>query len=663
MSETLAPETAPDEAARRWRGRAVRWRGGSTQTGTGCSSWRRTRRSRPNTCCSSTISTASIRRWRRGIGVYLRAIQGAHGGWPLFHDGAFDLSRQREGVFRAEGDRRRPRRAAHGAGAARRSWRRRRGAEQRVHPRAARAVRPGAVACGAGDAARDHAPAAVVPVPPLKVSYWSRTVIVPLLVLMALQPRGAQPARRRNPGAVPHAARRRCATGSAGRIVPRGGGSSRASIACCGWSQPAVPARAAGSARSTKAVRFVTERLNGDDGLGGIYPAMANSVMMFDALGYPPDHPDAAIAWRAVRKLLVVEGRTAPTASPACRRSGTPASPATRWREAGGRRRCRGVLRWLRERQILDVVGDWAVRRPGLRPGGWAFQYANPHYPDVDDTAVVGMLLHRNGDPALRRGDRARRANGSSACSRRDGGWGAFDAGEHASLPQPHPVRRSWRAARSADRRRHRALRRRSWRRSACRRTIPCWRGRSGVSAARAGGGRQLVRPLGHQLHLRHLVGAVRAQRGRRRRRRSGGAARGGLAARRCSATTAAGARTTSTYGEAPHGRYKESTPSQTAWALLGLMAAGEVDHPAVARGIEYLVATQRDGRRMGARCRTMPSVSRACSICATTATAGISRCWRWRATAICGAATRVRVEFRALNASCRATDTRSRCH
>ena len=48
-------------------------------------------------------------------------------------------------------------------------------------------------------------------------------------------------------------------------------------------------------------------RLNGEDGLGGIYPAMANTVMMFDTLGYPADHPDAAIAWRSVRKLLVIE--------------------------------------------------------------------------------------------------------------------------------------------------------------------------------------------------------------------------------------------------------------------------------------------------------------------------------------------------------------------
>ena len=69
---------------------------------------------------------------------------------------------------------------------------------------------------------------------------------------------------------------------------------------------PLVPGRLR-RVSTDRAIRFVTERLNGEDGLGGIYPAMANAVMMFDMLGYPPDHPDAAIAWAAVRKLLVVK--------------------------------------------------------------------------------------------------------------------------------------------------------------------------------------------------------------------------------------------------------------------------------------------------------------------------------------------------------------------
>ena len=90
-------------------------------------------------------------------------------------------------------------------------------------------------------------------------------------------------------------------------------------------------------------------------------------------------------------------------------------------------------------------------------------------------------------------------------------------------------------------------------------------------------------------------------------------------------------------YGDAPHGRYKESTPSQTAWAVLGLMAAGAVDHPAVARGVAFLAQTQRaDGEWSSNPIRRW--VSRACSICATTGIGCISHCWRWRGIATCGA-------------------------
>ena len=53
------------------------------------------------------------------------------------------------------------------------------------------------------------------------------------------------------------------------------------------------------------------------------------------------------------------------------------------------------ALDWLASKQVLEVVGDWAAVRPGLRPGGWAFQYENPYYPDVDDTAVAAMALDR----------------------------------------------------------------------------------------------------------------------------------------------------------------------------------------------------------------------------------------------------------------------------
>ena len=240
------------------------------------------------------------------IGVYLRSIQGAHGGWPLFHDGAFDLSASVKAYFalKAIGD-----------------------APDAPHMAQARAA---ILAAGGAERANvftraqlalfGQVPWRAVPVMPLeimhlplwfpfhlsKVSYWSRTVIVPLLVLMALRPVARNPRNvcipelfRTPPEQVRDWIRgpyRSAWWGPFFKVVD-----SVLRVA-----QPMFPRRSRQRAID-KAVRFVTERLNGDDGLGGIYPAIANSVMMFDTLGHPPEHPDAAIAWRAVRKLLVVE--------------------------------------------------------------------------------------------------------------------------------------------------------------------------------------------------------------------------------------------------------------------------------------------------------------------------------------------------------------------
>src|SRR5690606_37666142 len=77
-----------------------------------------------------------------------------------------------------------------------------------------------------------------------------------------------------------------------------------------------------------------------------------------------------------------------------------------------------------------ETVGDWACRRPGLRPGGWAFQYANPHYPDLDDTAVVVMALDRARAGAAHPAYDAAIARGRewiAGMQSRNGRWAAFD--------------------------------------------------------------------------------------------------------------------------------------------------------------------------------------------------------------------------------------------
>ena len=131
-----------------------------------------------------------------------------------------------------------------------------------------------------------------------------------------------------------------------------------------------------------------------------------------------------------------------PIASPVCRLCGIRRSLFTPcWSRVTKRPRGRAAgLEWLAPLQILDVKGDWAVQRPNVRPGGWAFQYANPHYPDTDDTAVVAMAMDRADrggvtatEPILK--PSPVRANGSRDCRARNGAWAAFDADNtHYSL-------------------------------------------------------------------------------------------------------------------------------------------------------------------------------------------------------------------------------------
>jgi hypothetical protein len=129
---------------------------------------------------------------------------------------------------------------------------------------------------------------------------------------------------------------------------------------------------------------------------------MANIVMMYEALGKGPDYRPRAVTRRGIDKLLVIgehEAYCQPCVSPVWDTALTCHALA----EAGGEEnfaRMKQGLDWLKPRQVLDLKGDWAAKAPDVRPGGWAFQYNNAHYPDLDDTAVVVMAM-----------DRARQAN------------------------------------------------------------------------------------------------------------------------------------------------------------------------------------------------------------------------------------------------------------
>ncbi len=540
----------------------------------------------------------------RKTGVYLRRIQGDHGGWPLYHAGAFDVSATVKAYFALKTIGDDP------------------DAPHMVRARAALLEHGGAEACNVFTrillALFGVIPWRVVPQIPVeimhlprwfpihlsKISYWARTVIVPLLVLRTLKP-GA-----RNPRGItidelfvrPPAEMRGIARA----------GHQKEPWATGFFVLDAVLHRLDGlfpgpSRRSAiaKAKAFVDERLNGEDGLGAIFPAMANAVMMYDALGYPEDDPNRATARASVEKLLIIKDQEAycqPCLSPVW----DTALTAHALLEAAGED-CEAAamrgLQWLKPLQVLDVKGDWAEWRPDTRPGGWAFQYRNDHYPDTDDTAVVVMAMDRARHLASEAGtpgalsydgaiDRGREWIEGLQC--KDGGWGAFDAdnsyhylnnipfADHGALLDPPTVDV---AARCVSMLAQLGEPSNSPKMKAAlaylekeQETDGSWFGRWGVNYV-----------YGTWSALCALNAA-------------------GLAPETPVVTRGAGWLIAI---QNPDGGWGEgcdsyklnyrgyepapSASSQTAWALLGLMAAGRTDHPAVTRGIAWLTANQTD--------------------------------------------------------------------
>lgn len=533
------------------------------------------------------------------IAVYLRRIQSPDGGWPLFHEGASNLSASVKAYYALKmiGD---DPGAAHLMKA--REWILAQGgaSQANVFTRNLLAI-------------YKAIPWRGVPVMPVeimhlprwfpfhldKISYWARTVLVPLTVLNALKPAARNPKGIRiDELFVTPPERERRWPGGPVPVFP--------------WTQifgaldkvlralerffPERPRRRA----IAKAEAFVTERLNGEDGLGAIFPAMVNSVLMYDVLGHGRDSANYRTARQSIDKLLVIKDDEAycqPCLSPVW----DTALAAHALLETGGTdatARARRCLDWLKPLQVLDVKGDWAARRPDLRPGGWAFQYANPHYPDVDDTAVVVMAMDRMAmAPPMAGADdsaaMARAREWIAGMQSENGGWGAFDVdntyhylnaipfADHGALLDPPTADVSARcvsmlaqlgelAGRSAPLDKGIAYLR------AEQEMDGSWFGRWGMNyiygtwsvlcafnAARI--------PENDPSVARAAAWLQRIQND------DGGWGEGG-----------------ESY-EAGYDGYRPapSTSSQTAWAVLGLMAAGRVDDPAVVRGIHYLQRTQ----------------------------------------------------------------------
>jgi squalene-hopene/tetraprenyl-beta-curcumene cyclase len=192
---------------------------------------------------------------------------------------------------------------------------------------------------------------------------------------------------------------------------------------------PLVP-RALRARALRRAELWTLERLNGEDGLGAIFPAMVNALEAMTVLGYAKDDPRRVTAKRALAKLVVERGSIAycqPCVSPVW----DTALAALAMQEAGDTAALAAAERaldWLKPLQLTDEPGDWRVQRPGLAGGGWAFQFGNSFYPDLDDTAAVAWAIHHFPDRD-RYAETLRRAlDWLVGMQSRNGGFASFDA-------------------------------------------------------------------------------------------------------------------------------------------------------------------------------------------------------------------------------------------
>ena len=426
-----------------------------------------------------------------------------------------------------------------------------------------------------------------------EVSYWSRTVMVPLLILMDIKPVCPVP-----PEAgidelyIPSRAAADLRFPLTDELLSWKNFFIGLDTVLPGlerWAPRPFRARA-----RQQALAWMLTRM-GPGGLGGIYPAMASAVMTLHTLGYSEDHPKMAEGLKEIELLGIEEAdrfHLQPCLSPvwdtslamnALVESGlAPDHPALGT-----------ATTWLLQEQILRR-GDWQVKRPNLPAGGWPFQFRNDFYPDTDDSAMVLMALKKVQMPG--------RTNFQQAIDRgltwflgmqsENGGWGSFDAGnvrfvlnhipfaDHGALLDPPTEDLAGRGLETLGTCGESPVHPEAARALAFIKETQCangsWYGRWGANYIY--GTWSVLRGLGaigEDFNAPYVRRAVRWLEG-------------------CQNADGGWGETLLSYTDPALAGKGESMPSQTAWALLGLLAVGEARSSAVARGIRYLLETQQ---------------------------------------------------------------------
>ncbi len=342
-----------------------------------------------------------------------------------------------------------------------------------------------------------------------------------------------------------------------------------------------------------EAKSWMLEHIERSEGLAAIYPAMMNSIFALMALGHGPDDPLTAREIREFSRFEIEESdtiRLMPCVSPvwdtciamvALEEASLPANHPSLVRAAD----------WLLAKQVL-APGDWQIKNKDAEPGGWAFEFRNDWYPDVDDTAFVLMALQRVDHPDKARMEAAVRRGIQWLLSmqNRDGGWGAFDRdndrrflcnipfADHNAMIDPSTAdvtarvveclgRYGW----PAD---HPVIRRAVTFLVKDQAADGSWFGRWGANYIYGTGG--VLRAL-ETVSLTAHEYCQRAVTWLRAVQRSDGSFGELLAS----------------YDDPKLKAQGNGTPSQTAWALIGLLAAVDASDPAISRSVSFLVERQ----------------------------------------------------------------------
>ncbi|RLV10306.1 squalene--hopene cyclase [Streptomyces griseocarneus] len=344
------------------------------------------------------------------------------------------------------------------------------------------------------------------------------------------------------------------------------------------------------------ASRWIVERQENDGCWGGIQPPAVYSIIALHLLGYDLDHPVLRAGLASLDRFAVWREDGARMIE-ACQSPVWDTCLATiALADAGVKPDHPALVKavdWMLDEQI-HRPGDWTVRRPGLTPGGWAFEFHNDNYPDIDDTAEVVLALKRVAHPDRVRVDAAvqRAARWNLGMQSRNGAWGAFDADNTSPFPNrlpfsdfgevvdppsadvtAHVVEMLAVLGKQHDPRTRRGI---EWL-LAEQEENGGWFGRWGVNYVYGTGS---VVPA--------LVTA--------------GIPASHPAIRRAVRWLESVQNTDGGWGEDLRSYHDDawigrgaSTASQTAWALMALLAAGERESEAVRRGVAHLVATQTE--------------------------------------------------------------------